>query len=140
MRVTLWKPWKPGLFIINRAENKRVISINIFSFGFKNCSTSKYFCIMIFEYFVFSTVYIQNVFSGVAPLCNTLSNYARYMLQLTVNVNTTLSCLDWLCTYNPWEFLDWSSNTDGVRISSVIKSIAPSMPQTEWTLHMCAVR
>ena len=37
------------------------------------------------------------------------------------------------------EFLDWS-NTDDVRISSVIKSIAPSMPQTEQTLRIqCAV-
>ena len=37
MRVTLWKT---GLFIINRADNKRLyilLSINIFSFGFKNC-------------------------------------------------------------------------------------------------------
>ena len=62
MRVTLWK-----LFIINRAENKRLYIYQYFSFGFKNCRTSKYFFKMIFEYFVFSTVYIQNVFSGLHP-------------------------------------------------------------------------
>ena len=59
MRVTLWKP---GLFIINRAENKRLKTVGILSI---------LFC--IFEYFVFSTVYIQNLFSGVHPwkLCQT---------------------------------------------------------------------
>ena len=45
---------------------KGYISINIFSFGFKNCTTSKYF-LMIFEYFVFSTVYYGSLFSGVQP-------------------------------------------------------------------------
>ena len=45
---------------------KGYISINIFCFGFKNCRTYKYF-FMMFEYFVFSAVYIQNIFSGVHP-------------------------------------------------------------------------
>ena len=64
MRVTLWKH---GLFIINRAENKRLyIYQYCFLLVLKTVGLLKYFC-MIFEYFVFSTVYIQNLFSGVHP-------------------------------------------------------------------------
>ena len=64
MRVTLWKP---GLFIINRAENKRLyIYQYFFLLVLKTVGLLSIF-LMIFEYFVFSTVYIQNVFSGVHP-------------------------------------------------------------------------
>ena len=39
---------------------------------------------MIFEYFVFITVYIQNVFSGVHPLATSLGQYHSCTLsQLT---------------------------------------------------------
>ena len=44
-------------------RTKGYISTNTFSFRFKNCTTSKYF-LMIFEYFVFSTVYYGSLFSG----------------------------------------------------------------------------
>ena len=63
MRVTLWKP---GLFIINRAENKRLyFFINKLSFGFEN-RTSKY-VFMIFQYFVFSTVLYTFYLVGCTP-------------------------------------------------------------------------
>ena len=82
MRVTLWKP---RLFIINRAENKRIyISINICSFGFKNCVTSKYF-VMIFEYFVFSTVYIRKLFSGVNNKCKQINCESLSSLQCVIH-------------------------------------------------------
>ena len=63
MRVTLWKP---GLFIINRAENKRLYLSIFFLLVLKTVGLLSIF-FMIFEYFVFSTVYIQHLFSGVHP-------------------------------------------------------------------------